>query len=330
MHPTRIRLPLAALALLLGIASAAAASDRDCIRPIADLLPIVERMERSWNGVSDYTARLVKTERFVDGALTEEYGNIRFRKPNQLYLRVIDGPNAGAVLLFPKPGTDDVILGRPGGVSGTVAGFLVNLPAVGELIPHEFDLRDSRLLDGQHHPLPDSSVGGMIRLISANVRNAARRSEGRVCFHDTEIIDGHPSSKFEVRLPSDEGFWHTAAEGETLWGIGEDYGQDRYVILYNNASVERWNDLPAGTRVFIPRYYAPRTELWVSDEVHLPVRLRMYDDDERLYESYSNAGLRVDVGLTDKDFDPARHGFPVSGIPESELPSSAPNYPANN
>ena len=310
MHPTGSWLPAAALVLVLGISASASASESGCDRPVADLLPILERMERSWSEVTDYTARLLKTERLVDGTVTEENGIIRFRKPDQLHLRVTEGPNTGAVVLFPKPGTKDIVLGRPGGVSGTVAGLLVKLPAIGGLVPHEFPLDDPRLTDGQHHPLPDSSIGGMIELIADNVKTAARHREGSVCLRESETIAGHRSVTLEVHLPADKGSWHTATKGESLWRIGQDYAQDRYVILYNNPKVRRWNSLRAGTRVFVPRYYAPRAMLWVSEEVHLPVRLRMYDNDGRIYESYTNADLRIDVGLSDDDFDPERLGFP--------------------
>lgn len=321
MRSTSLRLRSAALVLLVAITAPTIAAERPCNRPVADLLPMLHEMEQSWDRVSDYTARLFKTERFVDGTLTEENGIVRFRKPNQLFLRVLGGRNTGAVVLFPKPGTDDVILGRPGGVSGSVAGFLVNLPAIGGLVPHEFALDDPRLLKGQHHPLPDSSLGGMIRLVATNVRTAARRGEGGVCFHRAEMIDGQRTTKFEVRLPAARGSWHTTSDGENLWSIGEDYGQDRYVILYNNAAIDRWNDLPSGTRIFIPRYYAPRAIIWISARYDLPVQLRMYDQDGHLYESYSNLDLRVDVGLNDADFDPVGHGFPAIRNPASDPPA---------
>lgn len=272
---------------------------------------MVEKMEQSWSEVTDYTSILIKTERFVDGSITEERGRIRFRKPNQLYLNVLEGANKGAELLFPKPGTETVVLGRPGGVSGAVAGFLVNMPAIGNLIPHEFDLDDGRLRDGQHHPLPDSTLAGMTRLVSSNLRKAARHLEGSMCFHGTEIVDGQPATKIEARFPAEVGFWHTVAEGETLWTLGEDYKQDRYVIRYNNPSIDPDNALQPGERVFVPRYYAPRAVLWMSNSSHLPLKLQMFDVEERLYESYANTVLRIDVGLTDEDFDPVLHGFPA-------------------
>ena len=300
------------LLLVAGVIAAPdlSATEAACGRPVTDAMPLLQKMEQSWDRVSDYTSTLLKTERFIDGTVTEERGLVKFRKPNQLYLHVLEGANAGAELLFPKPGTNSVILGRPGGVSGAVAGFLVKVPAIGRLIPYEFDLNDGRLTNGQHHPLPDSTIAGMVRLISVNLRAAARRLEGSVCFHASELVDGSQATKIEVLFPSGEGIWHTVAKGETLWAIGEDYAQDRYVILYNNPSIHTAEDLPPGDRIFIPRYYAARALVWVSESSYLPVKLQMFDAESRLYEAYSNVDLRLDVGLTDEDFDPVLHGFP--------------------
>ena len=298
------------------------ASESVCSRPVADAIPLLEKMERAWDEVSDYSAQLRKTERFVDGTVIEERGAIKFRKPEQLYLHVLEGANAGAKLLFPKPGTDSVVLARAGGLSGAVAGFLIKIPAIGKLIPHEFSLDDGRLMNGQHHPLPDSSVAAMMHLVSVNLKAATQHLEGSMCFHQSEFIDGRRATKIEVRLPSDVGTWHTITEGETPWTIAADHGQDRYVILYNNPSVDFEKALAAGDRIFVPRYYAPRALLWISDSFSLPVKLEMFDADNRLYEAYSNADLRINVGLTDEDFDPILHGFPavtISGEQRSKI-----------
>jgi hypothetical protein len=227
-----------AIAFETFLATGASAAVNNCDQPITDVLPLLEKMERSWNEITDYTAYLHKTERFIDGTVTEERAFIKFRKPDQLYLRFLEGANPGAELLFPKPGTDSVILARPGGAAGAVAGFLMKVPAIGRLVPYEFDLHDARLMAGQHHPLPDSSLAAMMQLISVNVRTAVERLEGSMCFHAGERIDEKPTTKFEVRLPPESGVWHTIADGETLWTIGTDRAQDRYVILYNNPSLD--------------------------------------------------------------------------------------------
>jgi len=312
MPVTLFQLPLAiAFAAALLAAPFAMASENPCFRPVAEVIPLLEKMERSWDAVTDYTALLVKTERFVDGTTTDEIALIKFRKPNQFYLHVLEGANEGAELLFPKPGTDSVILGRPGGVSGAVAGFLVKVPAVGSLIPYEFDLDDGRLMEGQHHPLTDSTLAGMMRLVSVNARAAARNQEGSACVHPVELVDGKRARRLELRAPADVGTWHTIAEGETPWTIGGDYGQDRYVILYNNPSMDEKRPLPVGEKIFVPRYYAPRAVIWVGEASSLPLKLQMFDRENRLYESYANTDLRIDVGLPDEDFDPVRHGFPA-------------------
>lgn len=287
------------------------AVEAGCSRPVVDGIPMLEKMERAWEEVHDYAAVLLKTERFTDGTITDERAVVKFRKPNQLYLHVLEGANAGAELLYPKPGTDSVTLGRLGGVAGAAAGFLVNVPAIGQLVPYEFDLDDGRLMDGQHHPLPDSSIAGMLQLISLDLRKAARHMEGSMCIHPGELVDGHRSTKIEVLFPSDAGIWHTAAKGETLWSIGGDYGQDRYVVMYNNPSIDPENELLAGERVFVPRYYAARVQVWISEFFNLPVKLQMFDVENRAYETYSNVDLRIDIGLTAEDFDPVLHGFPV-------------------
>ena len=119
-------------------------------------------------------------------------------------------------------------------------------------------------------------------------------------------------------LPPDVGTWHRVVDGETLKTISEDYGQDRYVILYNNPSMHSKESLSAGDRIFVPRYYAPRTLLWVSDASDLPVKLQMSDVEKRLYEAYTNLELRIDVGLDDKLFDPVQHGFPAAAPSDGE------------
>ena len=301
---------------------ALSAAQAPCTRPVLDAIPLLETMEQSWDDVSDYTSYLLKTERLVDGTTTTERASIAFRKPTQLFLRLVEGPNAGAELLYPKPGSDDVILARPGGVSGVLAGFLLTVPGIGMLVPHEFALDDDRLMAGQHHPLTDSTIAGMLHLIATNLRAAATRGEGAVCFHGSALVDGHRASKVEVLLPPDAGTWHTVAAGETLKTISSDYGQDRYVIVYNNPAMRTEKALSAGDRLFVPRYYAPRTVFWISEAFHLPVKLQMFDTEDRLYEAYTNVALRIDVGLDDKHFDPLLHGFPAV-IPPHEAPAGA-------
>jgi negative regulator of sigma E activity len=51
-------------------------------------------------------------------------------------------------------------------------------------------------------------------------------------------------------------------------------------------------------------YYSYRAELNLDLEKKLPIRVRIYDWDDMLVESYGYEDVRLDAGLTEADFDP--------------------------
>lgn len=50
-------------------------------------------------------------------------------------------------------------------------------------------------------------------------------------------------------------------------------------------------------------FYCYRCVVWFDRENHLPIRMEMYDWDERLVEEYEYRDLAINTGLTDRDFD---------------------------
>lgn len=266
-------------------------------------LRIVESMEDAWENVTDYTAVIAKKERFRDGTVKSQRVLVKFRKPADQYLGVREGPNEGAELLYPTGGGNDLILGHPGGFTGTVARFLRRLPGIRRAVPEEFSIEDPRLLKGQHHTILDLNLGKMVRLIAQAVRTSAEYGEGQIIVHPSEDVDGRPAEVLELLYPPDAGFMLTVQQGDTLFTVARESGQDVFAILYNNPEIGGATDLRAGQRIFVPRYYAARTVVWIGHEPRLPLRLEIYDGQGRLYESYEHSELAINVGLTDMDFD---------------------------
>jgi len=266
-------------------------------------LRIVESMEDAWENVTDYTAVIAKKERFRDGTVKSQRVLVKFRKPADQYLGVREGPNKGAELLYPTGGGNDLILGHPGGFTGTVARFLRRLPGIRRAVPEEFSIEDPRLLKGQHHTILDLNLGKMVRLIAQAVRTSAEYGEGQIIVHPSEDVDGRPAEVLELLYPPDAGFMLTVQQGDTLFTVARESGQDVFAILYNNPEIGGATDLRAGQRIFVPRYYAARTVVWIGHEPRLPLRLEIYDGQGRLYESYEHSELAINVGLTDMDFD---------------------------
>ena len=266
-------------------------------------LRIVGSMEDAWETVTDYTAIMAKKERFRDGTVKSQGVLVKFRKPADHYLGVREGHNEGAELLYPAGDGNDLILGHPGGFTGTAARFLGRIPGIRRAVPEEFSIEDPRLLNGQHHTILDLNLGKMVRLISQAVRTSAEYGEGQIIVHPSEDVDGRPAEVLELLYPPDAGFMLTVQQGDTLFSVARESGQDMFVILYNNPEIGGATDLRSGQRIFIPRYYAARAVVWIGHESRLPLRLEIYDGEGRLYESYEHSELAIDVGLTDMDFD---------------------------
>ncbi|MDA9981844.1 DUF1571 domain-containing protein [Gammaproteobacteria bacterium] len=272
--------------------------------PVSKVLELVTSMEASWAKVNDYTKVIEKTERLIDGSVKYERGTMKFRKPDQHYLRVDEGMNEGSEIIYPMPGGKNLAIAHPGGLTGSMIRIMTRTPLIKGLVPTIFSIRDPKIIKGQHHTIADSNLGSVIRLISSNLRTAARYAEGSVQLYTDASFDGRPVYKIQITLPGNVGTRHVVRRENNLWTIAQKYNQNRYVILYHNANVLSSVDPGSGQVIFIPRYYAPRGDIWVSKQSLLPVKLEIYDSDGNLYESYVYSSIEINPGLTDLDFDP--------------------------
>ncbi len=268
-------------------------------------LEIIGSMEEAWETITDYTAIVAKTERFRDGTVRSEQALVKYRKPADHYLRVLEGDEKGAEVLYPTGENNDLILAHKGGITGALARFIGGIPGIGRVIPKEFGLEDPRLLVRQHHIIFDINLGKVVQLIARPVRTSAEYGEGQIIFHPSEEVDGRPADVMELLFPADAGLIQTVQQGDTLFSVAPEWGQDMAVILYNNPEIDGPTDLRTGQKIFVPRYYAARVVLWIGQEPRLPLKLEIYDGQGRLYESYEHSELRLNTGLTDLDFDPA-------------------------
>ena len=64
-----------------------------------------------------------------------------------------------------------------------------------------------------------------------------------------------------------------------------------------------------------PEIEYPKSHLYFDKETKLPIHVERYGwpahegEDPPLVEEYDYANVKLNVGLTDADFDPARYGF---------------------
>ncbi|MBU1168877.1 MAG: DUF1571 domain-containing protein [Proteobacteria bacterium] len=256
-----------------------------------DPRPLVEISKQALNQISDYTATFIKQERFGKKMGKLETIEFKFRKPNDVYMKWIGDANKNQEALFRKGHNEDRVKAHKGGLLNIIN---INSQPEGKLA-----------MDGQHHRIVDAGIGPTSALVYRGMDKGLERNEATFINHGIVKEDGRELIKVEALYPEKcEGVTHTVAKDETLWDIANKYNQDMYVILSNNKGVSGPTDVKEGQQILVPYHYCRRAITYTEKNSNLLVKLEIYDWDNNLYEFYEFKDIKMNVGLTDKDFDP--------------------------
>ncbi len=198
-----------------------------------------------------YTAIFHKEE-LIAGRLTdEETIYLKVKKPFKVYMKWIARPFQGRESLYVEGSNNNRIRVRECGLAG--------------LAVFNLDPRSSVVMSGSRHPITDSGLENLARLILDNIRRGI--DEGAIVVRDQggEVVYGAQTRRVEIEFP-----------------------------------LERRKD-----------YYSCRAVVNFGVTSKMPVRIQIYDQQNRLVERYGYEDIRLDAGLTDADFDPgnAAYGF---------------------
>jgi len=262
---------------------------------VPTLEKLLQQAENTLKTLRDYDGEIIRKER-MQGKLVKQYNSFKFAKPFKVYLGFIK-PFKGREVLYRQGWNDGELKVH----KGSFPDITVNL-----------DPRGSTAMKRSHHPITDFGFEKTIKLISKNLRRAIKNKTGNIKISDGGELFGRKVWKIRVEFPY-QGRKVTAKDDETLWDIARRTGQDMYWILYNNQN-QGWDDpddIDEGDKVFVPSYYGTRAEFFLDKENGLPVKLVTLDKNNRLYESYEYPRIRLNPGLSAKDFDPdnAKYDF---------------------
>jgi outer membrane lipoprotein-sorting protein len=278
------------LLVVLAAATAAPAPRHD-----PDALAALETMEKATAGIHDYTMRLVKRELRGTVLTPEETIDIKWQRPQRIYLHEVAGPQEGQEVLYAPGWNKDRIRVH----KGSFPDWNVNLDPYGTIA-----------MARSHHPVPEISLVRLCETVLDNVRRARERNVGSLIVQGHENVFGRPALRLEATTPG-TGRSPTIEKGQTLWDVAKAAHQSMYVILHANRA-RRWTqaDHPKpGDAVIVPEFYAGRMVLWIDDELHVPLQVDLYDHEGNLYEHYEHHDLKINVGLTDADFDPKNPAY---------------------
>jgi len=254
-----------------------------------DVLKLLTEVKTASDNVNDYTMTMFKHERFGDKMGPEVLLQVKWSRPFKVYLKYLNKADLGQEVLFVKGRNDDELLAH----QGSFPDITISLDPCG-----------STCMSENHHPIVKGSLFDFINGIESNIRQALKRDEGEIRLK-SETLWGRSCTKLEAYHVKG-GWYHTIEAGENLWEVAEKYDRNMYQILHHNPG-KGWDeadDPSEGDRVFIPRYYSSRMFVWIDNELKMPLKLVTYDHFGQLYEVFENRNLQVNIGLTEKDFDP--------------------------
>jgi len=155
----------------------------------------------------------------------------------------------------------------------------------------------------QHHPITTMSLSNLVAVILRDVQKAFARGEDSIVFVEPDVLHGRETLIVSITSPALDGESHRVSQGETLWDIAEDRGQDMYVMRHHNRDVLDPNKVRAGHMVFVPHCYAFRTFVWGFPATGLIQQVQIYDWNNELYEMFIFENLRINIELGDDAFD---------------------------
>jgi outer membrane lipoprotein-sorting protein len=252
---------------------------------------LFKKAEESVKQYQDYAGTFTKNELFGK-ELQKHVIQFKFAAPFKVYGKYTEAL-AGRELMFVRGWNDNEVKAH----KGSFPDLTVNLNPEGGMA-----------MEGNHHAITDFGLENMIRISAKNTLRALQKGEGSVKVSDGGTLNGQAVWKVEASYPKG-GYNVTAKDDETLFHIARRTGQDMYVIKHYNPKYEDPDDVSEGDQVFIPNYYAGKSEYYFAKDNFMLIKVVSWDHNGRLYETYEFTNLKFNVGLTSQDFNPDNKSY---------------------
>jgi outer membrane lipoprotein-sorting protein len=151
----------------------------------------IRDMEVAYAKIDNYAAIFHKQERVNGKLLEEETIFLKFKKPFKVYLKWIKDPYRGREALYAEGWNENRMMIYESRVMG---GVTVN-----------FDPKGFIAMKGNRHPITESGLGHLAKLIGENLRKGVETGELKIIKHGVETVYGCKTQKVELIFPKDKG-----------------------------------------------------------------------------------------------------------------------------
>jgi outer membrane lipoprotein-sorting protein len=264
--------------------------------PDQDPRAALAAMDRAVAGVDDYTMTLVSQEWRDDKLGPEQTLTAKWARPFRAYFKRLCEPNKGREILYAAGWNQNRLK--------------VSLNTWPKRIRLNLDPHGELAMAGTRHPVDETSIVYLANVVLDNFRRADERGEATGADLGFETILGRRCRKVHLEIKQSV-TTRVLGRDETLWDIEREADLAMAPLLHENRA-QGWKtpgDAKPGATVRVPRYYGAKIDLWIDDELNLPLRAEIFDEDGHMFERFEHRDLRVNVGLGSEDFSPANPSY---------------------
>src|ERR1700690_264517 len=146
--------------------------------------------ESTLTRTDSYTAIFHKQERIKQRLTSEETIFLKFKKSFKVYMKWIKEPYKGRESLYVEGYNDNLIKVRECGIAG--------------MITLNIDPKGTTIMKGSRHPITDSGLETLVKIIKANLKKSANPKEVNIKEHGEEKVFGRTTRKVEIIFPKDK------------------------------------------------------------------------------------------------------------------------------
>lgn len=257
---------------------------------------LLDRLDREWKAVQTATYRCKRMERMRNGKEARDEQNVKFRKPNEVYMSCLS-PCKGQEVIYSQTKNAKQLRVHPG-----------SFPDVTLWLDVHGDLTTKN----QHHVIYHTDLGYALDIIRRAFKAVETDPQGeKLEYGGTVTRAGRQGELVRLVAGNRPPTTAKANKGETFLDMGRRIKVDPYVLYAANEKVSSLNSrLDPDKDYIVPAYYAEKTEMVLDPKTGLLLENKMWNGDGEVYEHFEYFDFVVNPPLTDADFDeknPAYH-----------------------
>jgi len=246
-------------------------------------MEIIRMMYKDADKIEGLIAEINKVERVEDEYVTQVSFVKLNRTPYKVYIKQL-APKEGVEVLaaITKPRTKATV-------------NLNSFPWINLYL----DPYGSLMRRNQHHTVFDSGFDLMIKILKYGL--SSEQSAERLKRKQDVVWKGREMYHLELKNHDYDVIPYQVKSGENIDDIANHLHISAYAIIELNSKVDDYNDVDEGQEISIPSHYAKRMVLFIDKETHLPLVIKVFDQNG-LYEKYEYNSITINPVFAPNEF----------------------------